>query len=405
MGKTIYDVEDFELERPDLNPNDFKNIFINGSDWTVETIFNLILNEKIDLNPKLQRRDVWNDEKKSKLIESVILGVPVPQIILAEELNNPGHYLVIDGKQRTLSICQFLNSINIGHSLRQLNKSKYNEFSLKDLEILKELNGMSAVEIEKNSNKKKYIDSMLSQTIRTVVIRNWKSDAVLFDIFNRLNMGTEKLSPQELRMSLFPGEFLEYINENSELPSIMKILNIKKPDFRMRDVELIIRCYAFSNFLDNYDGNLQKFLDDTVKLLNYSWEKGNSSSLKKYLNKIESTINSLFEVFEDDTFRSYNKEKERFNRVFNTTSFDLLMYFFTTNDNLMDFSLSSENNKKKVKEMYIKLFDDSKFVEEFASRTTSFNRVKYRFKKFKQIALQDLGIEVNIPEIWENDEV
>ncbi len=88
-------------------PDTFSEAVIWGTDWTVETINSQLSKGNIDLNPKFQRRDAWNDMNKSRLVESLMLGIPVPPIILAEKKDNKGKYIVIDGKQRLLAIRQF----------------------------------------------------------------------------------------------------------------------------------------------------------------------------------------------------------------------------------------------------------------------------------------------------------
>jgi hypothetical protein len=78
-----------------------------STDWTTETILNQLERGNIELNPSFQRREAWNDVKKSRFIESLILGFPVPQIVLAERKDKKGAYLVIDGKQRLLALRRF----------------------------------------------------------------------------------------------------------------------------------------------------------------------------------------------------------------------------------------------------------------------------------------------------------
>ena len=96
-------------EEISIENNYFKDLLTWGTDWTVSTLLELINKGRVDLNPKMQRRDVWKNDKKSKFIESMILGIPIPQVILAERKDKKGSYLVIDGKQRLLSLIQFFS--------------------------------------------------------------------------------------------------------------------------------------------------------------------------------------------------------------------------------------------------------------------------------------------------------
>ena len=98
----------------DLKPNlkELEGITIGSRDWTVETVITQIQKGNIELNPKFQRRNAWDDIKRSRLIESLILGMPVPEIVLAEDPNRKGSFFVIDGKQRLTSIIGFVESEN-----------------------------------------------------------------------------------------------------------------------------------------------------------------------------------------------------------------------------------------------------------------------------------------------------
>lgn len=89
--------------------NEKANLIVFSRDWTVATILNQIEQGNIDLNPGFQRRNAWNDKKRSKLIESIMIGYPIPEIVLAEDKNKRNSFIVIDGKQRLLTIAGFKN--------------------------------------------------------------------------------------------------------------------------------------------------------------------------------------------------------------------------------------------------------------------------------------------------------
>ena len=87
--------------------NTFSEAVLWSTDWTTETIISQLKKKNIELYPSFQRRDAWGPDRKCRFIESIILGLPIPQIILAERKDKKGSYIVIDGKQRLLSIRQF----------------------------------------------------------------------------------------------------------------------------------------------------------------------------------------------------------------------------------------------------------------------------------------------------------
>lgn len=90
----------------DLSGADYAQLQIGTRDWTVDTIIGQVLQENIDVNPHFQRRNAWNDAKRSRFLESLILGVPIPQLVLAErrEPGRRGTFIVIDGKQRLMTL-------------------------------------------------------------------------------------------------------------------------------------------------------------------------------------------------------------------------------------------------------------------------------------------------------------
>lgn len=237
-------IEESEDEKEEKSPiNGMGNIgaaFIVSSDWTLETIYSQIEKNNIDLDPKFQRRDVWSDIKKSRLIESILLRIPIPQLLLAEKKEKYNNYIVIDGKQRLLAIKQFMDG---------LDEKNENPLKLKGLLVLEELNGKTARQVkELGADDKIDYSNFENETIRSIFIRNWPSYEYLYTVFNRLNTGSSPLSAQELRLSLFPGKFAEFTNVHSSNVTILKLLGKSEPDKRMKDVELVIRCLiAISN--------------------------------------------------------------------------------------------------------------------------------------------------------------
>jgi uncharacterized protein with ParB-like and HNH nuclease domain len=387
MSEEMYNF-DFDSEETQLEIIDkelFEDLLVWGTDWTMGTIFNLIKKEKIDLSPKMQRRDVWDAQKKSKLIESILLNIPVPQIILAEKSENKGQYMVIDGKQRLLSITQFLNS------LVENKIENFKELELKKLEVLSFLNNLNAEKIRSEEGLSGYIDIFENQTIRTIIIKNWKDESVLFTVFNRLNTGTEPLSAQELRMTLYPGPFMHFVNA-IELDEIQQIYGFKGLDSRMRDVELIIRYYSFKFFLHEYNGKLRKFFDLACRQLNQIWEN-EEELIKKELENLQKAINLVFEIFgKENTFKKYIKGN--YSRQFNKVAYDLLTYFLSNEE--LQKVLKEEKNKILFRENYEKLFKDRKIAADFESHTTDLEKVYYRFTKFAGLLKTQFSIDFNL---------
>jgi hypothetical protein len=313
-----------ESDLPSETISSLSSAHVQDTDWTTETILLQLKKDNIKLNPRFQRRDAWDDERKSKFIESLLLGLPIPQIVLAENHEKKGTFIVIDGKQRLLALQKFAMTEDQGRSLK-----------LRDLSLLKNLNGLTYQNIKETPEHQHLIPVFENQTIRTTVIRGWRDENVLYTIFYRLNSGSLPLSPQELRHVLHPGPFVDFAFDFTDNSKQINSLFSKKsgPDFRMRDVELLIRHLGFRLFLKDYNGDLKKFLDQTCIKLNAQWDGKSddattySKIIEKNAQELEEAIEATKQIFPDRTsFKKWSKEayEPRFNRAV----FDVMTYYF-----------------------------------------------------------------------------
>ena len=170
---------DPELDPSEEDESDLHDVQTNAvvaaADWTVETIFSQLKRGNIELNSRFQRREAWVDSRKSKFIESLFLGLPVPQIILAERKEQRGRYIVIDGKQRLLSIRRF--------GVQEPDDT-FVPLRLSGLEVYNHLNGQTWVDMQEDSQFASDVLAYENQTIRTVVVRNWPGESFLFLLFS-----------------------------------------------------------------------------------------------------------------------------------------------------------------------------------------------------------------------------
>lgn len=284
---------EFEGERDERSEHDVRRerlaqAVMYTADWTVETAISQLRQSNIFLQPSFQRRDAWRIERKSRLIESILLGLPIPQIVLAERLDERGKFIVLDGKQRLLTLLQFVGGAD---------GSVNNNFALQDLEVLSELSGLRYEGLSTDVKRQ-----FLNYAIRSSIIRNWPDSAFLEVVFVRLNEGSVRLSPQELRQGISPGPFTSYVEERSAASgTLRRLLKLSEPDFRMRDTELLLRLIAFAWFNTEYRGNMKAFLDDTTNRLNNEWA-AREQDLSNLVGQIESAINFGLDTFGDDSF-------------------------------------------------------------------------------------------------------
>ena len=361
---------------------DFRDAVIWGTDWTLETIYRQISKGNIDLNPHFQRRDAWNVVQKSALIESFIIGLPVPPIILAEKKSEKGKYLILDGKQRLLSICQFCSDDSQDSQASQASQEnpenqRFEQLHLKELQILKKLNGKTYNDLIGALSD--YKDMFDNQTLRTVVIKNWPNEEFLYSIFLRLNTGMVKLSPQELRQSLHPGAFLSYLDKaTATSKQFHRLLKNKNADPRMRDIELALRAFAWKFYYEDYRGDLKVFLDDACKKLNEQWEI-DSSNIEEYFQEIEKAIDLAYEIFGDSVFSKPDTSRYAFNRAL----YEVFVYYFSNEDVRLTIS---EELKPKVYQKFKELYkNDSRFLHCISSSFSKIDNVEYRFLKIHDL--------------------
>lgn len=265
------------------------------NDFNIQTIFSLIDNGVIKM-PPFQRNYVWDEKRASKLIESIILGLPIPQVFLYEQGKN--NFYVIDGQQRLLSIYFFIKQRFPTKEGRLVLREYFTGDTKIDNSILSndtyfksfKLNLPSQSNDEKNKFDKLKYDTLgdykytfeILRTIRSVVIKQNEpdDDSSIYEIFNRLNTGGQNLSPQEIRMSLYYSNFYKMLSEINTMEEWRKILNQTTIDVHFKDVEILLRSIAMlfeyneykspmGRFLNTFSKKAKKFDDETIDYIKH----------------------------------------------------------------------------------------------------------------------------------------
>jgi hypothetical protein len=352
-----------------------------GTDWTVETIIAQLKRGNIEINPRFQRRDAWSRPIKSRFIESVILGLPVPQVVLAEIKGQRGKYVILDGKQRLLSLMQFSGFAE---------DSKNNNFRLSGLEVRKDLARKRCANLASDANFQKDYDAFLTHTIRAIVIRNWPSLAFLHVVFQRLNTGSLKLSAQELRQAVAPGPFTYFADDATmSAGEIHALLGRDSPDPRMRDVELLVRFIAFQMFLPDYAGRMKEFLDETCISLNQDWGE-KEEQVKRAAEDFLRGILALEEIFGRD-----GVARKQGSRLFNRSIFDALAYYAANPDTRADMLI----HREAVRTAYADLIQQSTFQEAIESDTAGLPHTAARLGMWGDALAAALGTNLAVPRL------
>jgi hypothetical protein len=376
-----------EADLTDVDRIDFRDVVLAPSDWTVGTLLSQLESGAFELDPDFQRRNAWTDQRKSKFIESLILSLPIPQIVLAENDEDASvgdgetRYIVIDGKQRLLALQAFF--------------SPTEPLQLTGLSARKELNGRTYQELKDDPVTSRSIRRLQNQTIRTVVIRKWPNSDFLHLVFHRINHQTLALSAQELRQALNPGPFTRFSDQRAgKSNQLHKVLGSAQiPDFRMRDVELLVRYLAYKNRIIHYRGNLKRFLDDTCSVFNKNWP-GIHGEIEAQTNECEKAIDFTYEIFADHAFSRYvnGKYENRFNRAI----FDAMLFYFSE----LHVREASRCHTSQIRTAFETLSgSDPRFNDAVASTTKTVAATGYRLQAWGEKLAEILGIPFGIPRL------
>jgi len=387
--KAWYEEETEETGLPDEGRSIVEyDITVSPRDLTPSNIVEMIDAGIIEI-PFFQRHYIWSIDKASKLIESLILGLPVPELFFYSEGDENDTYKVIDGQQRLLSIYFFVkgrfpknNNSNSRLFIRESincdagnlndvlqNDTMFTNFVLK-LEDSRYA-GFKFATLDKETQTK----FKLRRYLRTVVVRQNKpdDDSSMFEIFNRLNTGGEKLTDQEIRASLYYCDFYDMLIEINDNTKWRKLLAKEHPDLHSKDVEFILRAFAILETNNTYSPKMRNFLNKY------------SQKVMSFSTKHVEYLKELFLSFLDACSKLPDKAFYRNNR-FSISTFDSV--FVAT---------CSEAYKKKVliaskidKKSFLTLTADDEFTELMQSETASKKNVENRLLRAKElIKLED----------------
>lgn len=353
-----------------------------NTDWTVETLVSQLRKGNIYLTPAFQRRNAWTNARCSLFIESLFLGLPIPQIILAENQTKRGSYIVIDGKQRLLAL----------HNFFQVDSTRPRT-RLEGLRDLPNLNGLDLADISADPNLSEMLSQFENASIRAIIIRNWDSDSYLYNVFLRINRGSVQLSPQELRQALYPTKFSQFVDERSaNSEPIKQLLRIREPDFRMRDAELLLRYLSYRHFASLYRGNLKQFLDMATSSLSDDWEN-EENNLRTHADDLDAAIETIITIFGPrNAFSKYSDG--RYEGRLNRALFDPLAYYFS-NRRVRDAATADERAFRLAFEQLS--VQDQEFTRSIEQTTKSRQANYIRFSAIQRMITDTLGVAIDNP--------
>ena len=243
-----------------------RNVSYDTKEYTVEIIINKYQDGLADEDneffvPDYQREFVWDEIRQSRFIESLLMGLPIPYIFLAE--TKEGRYEIVDGSQRIRTLAAFVDD----------------ELTLKGLDKIKEINGIKFSELPKSRQRK-----FRNISLKMIVLSELTTEETKNDIFERINRGSDLLKEMEKRKGIYKGAFNDYLYSLAQ-NSLYKELTHIHPwlEKRQEREELLLRFFAFSDIYPNFKDNIgiSKQLDNYMEEKNKEWNDG----LKQIKNK------------------------------------------------------------------------------------------------------------------------
>ncbi len=264
---------------------DEREVNTSPADPDIETLLKRIESKNLILRPAFQRASVWSDTQKSRLIESLLLNLPIPPCFLAED--EDGTRVVVDGQQR----------------LRSVDDYYHGRFALTGLQVLKDLNGKKWEELPGKLDRK-----ILQRVIRTLVISHYSNPGLRFEIFERLNSGGVPLTEQEIRNATLRGSFNNMLERLATSAMFLAALGAKKPDERLRHHELILRFFAVLADSANYKPPLKMILSEYMRVHRYD----NSTQIEAFVSLFDTSLTKVFAVFGANLFRRFRLRDDVF---------------------------------------------------------------------------------------------
>lgn len=266
--------DDEQSEDSDITPRERK-LITQSYDLSISTLLEQWTDGTLAL-PEIQRQYVWDNSRASRLIESLLLNIPIPVVYFAE--TEDVNYLVIDGHQRIKSIARFLS----------------NEFALSGLRIVTELNKKRFHQLPERDQRQ-----IRTRVIRAIIISADSDPTMRFEVFERLNTGSIALNAQEVRNTTHRGRMNELIKNLTTNSDFRSCVATAKPRPRMADNELILRHLALQDMWRDYKPPMSRYLNNYMTAAN----KYSDRALTEVEEKFVSTSRNLCSIYTQGAFR------------------------------------------------------------------------------------------------------
>jgi len=347
IDEQIIDVDDNE----EIEATVIYDISSYGADYDVDGLVKRLRRGDIFI-PPFQRDYVWNQAEASRLVESLLLGLPVPGVFLAKE-SESNRLSVIDGQQRLKSLLFFYD----GYFNTKKGDTRRRVFKLKNVQ--KQFEDKTYEDLDEEY-RIKLDDSIIHATI----IKQESPDndnTSIYHVFERLNTGGRKLTPQEIRTAIYIGKLNELIAELNDHNSWRELFG--KKNNRLKDQEMILRFFSMYKSLESYTKPLKEFLNK----YNCKHKNPNAEELDELAVVFKKTTDIILEKFGKTAFKP--------ERVFNAAAFEVLMVGIA---NRLDVKVDFDNLASDIGDLY----KDQIFIDSITRATSDDKVVELRHKLF-----------------------
>ena len=351
-----------------FNPNDIE---IETPPFTIGYLIDRMEHGEINMNTDFQREgNLWTEEQQSRLIESILLGLPLPAFYF-DTANK--QWDIIDGLQRCCAIENFC----VKKTLR-----------LRGLEFLAEKDGKQYLEgLGFDDLDRELQRSIITRPITINLIKK-APRSIRFILFKRLNTGGLELKPQEIRNAVYQGYAADTIKNMAKLQEFIQATGKRIPTKRMEDRDFVSRFVAFYLIdYSEYQPGLDDFINSSMELL----EKKENQLIER---DFKESLNLAYKIFREDAFRKRTDSREK-RRPINKAYFEVITVLFAKLSDQNKRELL--NHKDLFKENLMTLMANDRYSNSLSRGTGTKDSVNIRFSWFEQVLFKSInGIKIRI---------
>jgi hypothetical protein len=348
------DEQDDSIQEGGEIPKEVRKLRTQAYDKAVNDLVDMIHDGDLILDPDYQRNYIWDNKRASLLVESVLLNVPIPVIYVSED--DDERWVVVDGLQRLHSLTRFFD----------------NEFKLRNLEILDELNGSQFSTLNPKARR-----LLKNGILRVIVIKAESHPEIKYDIFQRLNRGAVSLNEQELRNCMYRGTLCTLLKDLRSYPPYLKAIGLRLTHKRYYDAELILRFLAIQSAYSPEEGKVAGYPNKMKTFLNRFMEANRNippKEAERDASLFRQTIDKVVAVFGTPAFRRVKPEDGSFDTRLNRALMDAIMVAFT----MFDMEFLVQNRKQILAINQTLVTTDSQFNDALIYGTSDKRKLEIR---------------------------